>query len=218
MGCYASIPALRIASGCLQTSYAEHPRTDIVHTELCTLHLDLGDHSPEQVVVQSLFADGFIRYSLTGDPVDASLEILATAEHIIPASEHAMRWVVSDWGMQMTLSREVPKLVNGALRAFVVQLLARAEVSLGQLRDVQFAVHPGGPRIIDAVRDSLELDEEQVRVSRDVLRDYGNMSSATLPHVWQRMLESKEIASDTTIVSLAFGPGLTVCGAVFRKR
>lgn len=214
MGCYASIPALRIAEGCLRTS-RRGARTDIVHTELCTLHLDPAEHSPEQIVVQSLFADGFIRYSMSEDVSDG-LEILATHERIIPDSADAMRWVVSDYGMQMTLSREVPKLVHGVLREFVVALLSRADIGIGALREVRFAVHPGGPRIIDGVRDSLELDESQVRTSREVLFDYGNMSSATLPHVWKRMLD--EVAPGTIIASLAFGPGLTVCGAVFRKR
>jgi len=79
-------------------------------------------------------------------------------------------------------------------------------------------VHPGGPKIIDRVREVLELDEPQVRASRDVLHDFGNMSSATLPHIWMRLLADPAVPRGTLIPSLAFGPGLTVCGAVFEKQ
>ena len=145
------------------------------------------------------------------------LRCLATSERIVPDSESSMRWVMADWGMQMTLARDVPEKVGAVLRPFVTELLAHADLSMSELPDVHFAVHPGGPRIIDGVRETLELDESQVAISRGVLLDYGNMSSATLPHVWQRMLESDDVERGAPIVSLAFGPGLTVCGAVFVK-
>jgi predicted naringenin-chalcone synthase len=217
MGCYAAIPALRIAEGCLRTSRGSAPRADVMHTELCTLHLDPTDHTIEQIVVQSLFADGAMRYSVVHDPGARGLRALATSERVIPDSGSSMRWVMADWGMQMTLARDVPEKVGAVLRPFVTDLLAAADLSMRDLPRLQFAVHPGGPRIIDGVRETLELDERQVSVSRGVLLDYGNMSSATLPHVWERMLESDDVPRGTRIVSLAFGPGLTVCGAVFEK-
>jgi len=219
MGCYAAVPALRIAAGCLATA-TRGARTDVVHTELCTLHLDTTQHSAEQIVVQSLFADGFARYSVAETaPKDAPcFEVLGADERIVPESGTAMGWCVADRGMQMTLSRDVPNIVARELRAFAIDLLTRAGASIDALKHAQLAVHPGGPRIIDGVRESLELDESQVRASRAVLFDYGNMSSATLPHVWKRLLEDDAIARGALVVSLAFGPGLTVCGAVFRKR
>jgi predicted naringenin-chalcone synthase len=76
----------------------------------------------------------------------------------------------------------------------------------------------GPSLIIDRVRDAFELSDMQVQPSRDVLYEYGNMSSATLPHVWARLVEAADVRSGTPIVSLAFGPGLTVCGGLFRKR
>lgn len=80
-----------------------------------------------------------------------------------------------------------------------------------------FAVHPGGPRIIDKVAALLELTPGQVEASRGVLRDCGNMSSATLPHIWARMAANPAVPAGTLITSLAFGPGLTVYGAMLRK-
>jgi predicted naringenin-chalcone synthase len=214
MGCYAAVPAIRIGGGLL----GEHNRIDIVHTELCSLHLDPKDHRIEQLVVQSLFADGLIRYSMIRNDGSAGLGIVALYEQIVPDSADAMTWMVGGYGMQMTLARDVPNRIAAVLRTFVIELFRRGALDLGRMRHCLFAVHPGGPKIIDGVRDVLELEESQLRASRDVLHDHGNMSSATLPHIWMRILDDPAIPSGTLIPSLAFGPGLTICGAILEKR
>ncbi len=229
MGCYAAFPALRIAHGALardaltsDVASAPRPaqrRVDVVHTELCSLHLDPAAHSLEQLVVQSLFADGLIRYSMETGGDGGGLELCALSERIIHDSGESMSWVESDHGMTMTLARDVPARIRGALADFVRELFATAGLDAErELPDAAFAVHPGGPRIIDAVRDVFSLAEEQLTESRAVLRDHGNMSSATLPHIWSRLLESAAREPGALIVSLAFGPGLTLCGGLMRKR
>ena len=215
MGCYAAIPAIRIAAGFTAIGAR---RADIVHTELCSLHLDPADHSVEQLVVQSLFADGLIRYAMTAEDTGPGLRLLAAYEQILPDSADAMRWIVADRGMAMALARTVPDRIAGVVRGFVLELYRRAGLDLGALRRSVFAVHPGGPRILDGVARALELDAAQIAASRGVLRDHGNMSSATLPHIWMRLLADPAVAPGTVIPSLAFGPGLTVCGALFEKR
>jgi predicted naringenin-chalcone synthase len=225
MGCYAALPAIRIAAGALAlpgalaSSTAEGRRVDIVHTELCSLHLDPSNHSLEQLVVQSLFADGFIRYSVRpGKDVDG-LGVLSLGEAILPESAGSMSWIASDAGMQMTLARDVPERIAASLRGFVTALYAKADLDAPRrIGGTVFAVHPGGPKIIDGVRRALELEEAQVQISRDVLRDYGNMSSATLPHIWSRLVDDESVARGTLVLSLAFGPGLTVCGGLLRKQ
>ena len=226
MGCYAAFPAIRIAAGHLGMPAELRPsrrerRVDIVHTELCTLHLDPSDHAAEQCVVQSLFADGFVRYSLRdarSDEHARGLELLALSEQILPDSASSMAWTVGDFGMHMSLMRDVPDRIASALRPFVTELLAKGGFNVAEaLRDAVVAVHPGGPKIIDRVREVLELSPAQVQASRDVLFEYGNMSSATLPHVWQRVLDDEAVRAGTLVLSLAFGPGLTVCGGLFRK-
>lgn len=228
MGCYAAFPAVRMAAGLAATrvdvGLAAASRVDIVHTELCSLHLDPSNHAIEQLVVQSLFADGFIRYSLRDGPArgegaqGAVLRVLAMDERILPDSADSMSWTESEWGMQMTLARDVPARVASSLREFVLDLYRKAGMdAAAELGRTVFAVHPGGPKIIDGVRDVLELSDAQVATSRQVLFDHGNMSSATLPHIWMRLVDDEAVRPGTTIVSLAFGPGLTVCGGVFRK-
>ncbi|WP_394823126.1 3-oxoacyl-[acyl-carrier-protein] synthase III C-terminal domain-containing protein [Pendulispora albinea] len=222
MGCYAAVPALRMARGFVladDTAQEADARVDVVHTELCSLHLDPSTHTPEQFVVQSLFADGFIRYSLSAATEEPSFEVLALAETIVPDSADAMTWVMTDWGMQMTLSRDVPTRIAGALGTFVARLYDKAGLDPATyFAQTVFAVHPGGPKIIDEVGRLLELREDQIAASRGVLFDFGNMSSATLPHIWMRVLEDPAAPRGTPVVSLAFGPGLTICGSIFRKR
>ncbi len=214
MGCYASMPAIRMGVGLLSTT---EPHIDIVHTELCTLHLNPSLHTPEQLVVQSLFADGFIKYSLHAQPSAQSLEILALSEEIIPNSISAIGWGLGAAGFEMLLSREVPDIIAKTIEAFVNNLWAQSALPKELLARALFAIHPGGPRIIDKVAETLNLKPEQVSASKAVLFQYGNMSSATLPHVWQLIAEDSSIPSGTPIVSLAFGPGLTVYGCLLRK-
>jgi predicted naringenin-chalcone synthase len=130
-----------------------------------------------------------------------------------------MTWMVSDFGMQMTLSRKVPDHIRACLGAFLDRM--GAELDLGARRLAEralFAIHPGGPRIIDEIAEHLGLRPEQVQASNTVLRNHGNMSSATLPHVWKALLEDAAVPPGKLIVALAFGPGLTIAGAILRKR
>jgi predicted naringenin-chalcone synthase len=220
MGCYAALPAIRLAAGLLERGKT---RVDLVHTELCTLHLDPAQHLPEQLVVQTLFADGMIRYRASrpgpGDPARPGLELVAAHEEIVPGTVDAMSWMVSDFGMQMTLSRKVPDHIRACLGPFLDRMGAELDLDAQQLAArALFAIHPGGPRIIDELAEHLGLGPEQVQASNTILRNHGNMSSATLPHVWQAMLEDDAVPDGRLIVSLAFGPGLTVSGAILRKR
>jgi predicted naringenin-chalcone synthase len=220
MGCYAALPAVRVAAALAGARPVPPKRVDVVHTEICSLHLRPRQHEPEQLVVQSLFADGHVRYSVVGpgEAAQPSFALLGGREEILADSADAMTWVASDAGMEMTLARDLPRRIAGSVRAFVAQL--HADVGLdgvGCDEDTVFAVHPGGPRVIDAVQSALELAGSQVAASRAVLSRYGNMSSATLPHVWKALLDAREVPPGTRVVSLAFGPGLTMAGAVMVK-
>lgn len=204
MGCYASIPSVRMAAG---LSLLNEYQVDVVHTEMCSLHLDSGIHTPEQMVVQTLFADGHIKYSISREK--KGFKILNIKEELVPDSKEDMTWIPGAHVMQMTLSKEVPFKIRDALPAFVKSLTGN--INLG---DTIFAIHPGGPKIIEAVQKKLELNDDQVKASQEILFERGNMSSATLPHVWERILSDKS-NSGKKVVSLAFGPGLTIFGALF---
>jgi predicted naringenin-chalcone synthase len=221
MGCYASIPALRVAAGLMNSGFGRR-RAEIVHNEICSLHFDPGNHIPDQWVIQSLFADGHIRYSIapieSRNSDDPGFEILSVLEEIVPGSLESMTWAMSDWGFRMTLSRDVPAQVAAALPPFLTRLFCHAGLNYDdEAGHAVFAIHPGGPRILDSVEELLGLQRSQSAASRAVLFERGNMSSATLPHIWTEIAADASIRPGTLLASLAFGPGLTVAGALFRK-
>lgn len=214
MGCYASLPSIRLASGIVQGLKEDH--VDIVHTEMCSLHMNPSIHHPEQIVVQTLFADGHIKYSASNTPRGPSFQLLKVKEQLVPESGADMTWVPSAYGMKMTLSREVPLKIAQVLGKFVNDLCEEAGVTLSDVvRSGLFAIHPGGPKIIAGVQERLGLSDEQVAASLQVLKERGNMSSATLPHVWDQMLKG-DVKDGQIVLSLAFGPGLTIFGSIFR--
>lgn len=224
MGCYAALPATRLATA-FSLQQRNQPTTsvrtgvDVVHTELCTLHFNPLLHSPEQMVVQSLFADGFIRYRVGCDfsSEKRKLKVLSMNEEQVPDSADAMTWLPVPWGMAMTLSRDVPSFISGSIREFIERLIAVAGEEISSLLPrVIFAIHPGGPKIIDHIQQILEIADDKIEASRAVLRRYGNMSSATLPHIWKEILDdAKQYPAGSKVLSLAFGPGLTVAGSLF---
>ncbi len=212
MGCYASVPAVRLGQALVMSRALE---VDIVHTEMCSLHMDPELISPEQIVVQSLFADGHIKYRLSPEPSGKSLRLLSTLEVLVPDTADDMTWIPGPHGMKMTLSREVPMKLAGELTPFLTQLCLSAGYDLPSLiKKAIFAIHPGGPKIVSSIQMLLGLSDEQVKSSRKVLFERGNMSSATLPHVWSDILEGNP-EKGTPVLAMAFGPGLTMIGCIF---
>lgn len=220
MGCYGAFPALRIAQGFAlsEGSLARTGTLDIVHTELCTLHLNPRDPSLEQILVQTLFSDGAAVYRLSLERPSHGFEIRHLTEILIPQTESAMSWDLAETGFAMTLSKDVPALISQNIRQGLEIWEKQSGLAIRtMLKDSIVAVHPGGPKIIDLVRDILELREDQVGFSRKVLFEKGNMSSATVPHIWAEILKSSEVPSGSPVISMAFGPGLTLSLAVFEK-
>lgn len=215
MGCYASLPSIRLAQG---LSVHSGESVTVVHTEMCSLHMNPASHDPEQVVMQTLFADGHMKYQVGALPTgEVGLEVVRIKERIVPETGLDMTWLPSSWGMRMSLSRDVPVKLKSVVRDFYTDLVRECGLDPDAiLRSADFAVHPGGPKIIDAVQEELQLSDEQLIASRKILRERGNMSSATLPHVWEELLRTP--VQGKYVVSLAFGPGLTIFGAIFKMR
>ncbi len=223
MGCYGAFPALRMAVGFLAASRAvlarPKQRIDVVHTELSSLHYDLTDLSAENIILMTLFSDGFVKYSATPRSGLAAgergLEVHALLDQLVPESIGDMALEVRPDRFDVRVSIFVPQLIKARIRVFVEALCAQIGLDLETQKDrLVFAVHPGGPVILDHVRDSLGLREEQMRYSRGVLRDCGNMVSASVPTIWESIVSDRELAPGTTVITMAFGPGVTCTGAV----
>ncbi|MEN1678961.1 MAG: 3-oxoacyl-[acyl-carrier-protein] synthase III C-terminal domain-containing protein [Planctomycetota bacterium] len=135
--------------------------------------------------------------------------MLATGSCLLPESTEAMSWRVGDYGFEMTLSAAVPERIAQSLRGWLTGWLERYGVSLDGVAN--WAIHPGGPRIVGAVAEALGLPASATDASRAVLAEYGNMSSPTVLFVLRRLQQSG--ATGPTVL-LAFGPGLTAEAAL----
>ncbi len=215
MGCYASMPAIRIGMGYLSLSRSS---VEIVHTEVCSLHMHPLRHESEQLLVQSLFGDGFIKYTVMQEQSSPGMKVLMLHEETVPDSVHCMSWVCGDAGLDMRLSKEIPVLIARNIKGYLQRLCAKAKVDVESvIKEGFFAVHPGGPKILVHIQELLGLESHQMQHSAQVLRNFGNMSSATLPHIWERLLNDHSVPIGARVVSLAFGPGLSISGAIFEK-
>lgn len=225
MGCYAAFPAIRMALGLLAPSILSVPgaRIDLVHTEYLSAHFDPLQREPGDIIDSTLFGDGFIGYSAYAEPSFAGrgvpgLRVVAQHEVVVPDSLEEMTWTLGPRHFEMYLSKNVPVLLERALLPFVRRLCEKAGRDFDtEKASMLFAIHPGGPKILDHARDTLGLDERQIRHSRGVFHDFGNMSSATVPYVFGRLLADDDVKPGTLIVAAGFGPGLTATGLVLEK-
>jgi alkylresorcinol/alkylpyrone synthase len=202
MGCYAALPALRTAAA---LAAASGRRALVTCVELCTLHVQPA-RSREDAVYQALFGDGAAA-ALVG-PGDGGPAIAGSATVTVPRSEERMGWLVEDDGFHMWLSPRVPALVERGVGRLVDDLLGPHGLTAGDVD--HWAVHPGGPEIVDRVQRRLGLSDAQLARSREVLADGGNRSSATVLFILEQQLATGEVEPGQWIVALAFGTGLTL--------
>jgi predicted naringenin-chalcone synthase len=212
MGCYAALPALKLAADICRSR--PEARVLVVVLELCSVHLQFKPDR-EVMVANSLFADGAGAALVSGQGGDAAgsvfrLERFAT--RTIPESEQDMAWRLGTVAFDMRLSAYVPRLIERNLGAILEDLLAEAGL---ERRDIAlWAIHPGGRAILDRAAATLGLRAEDLWASYRVLRDYGNMSSATILFVLELLLAAE---TRGRTFAAAFGPGLTVESALFEK-
>ena len=128
----------------------------------------------------------------------------------MPESEDAMTWRIGNNGFIMSLSSRVPELIGNHLRPWLESWLNDHKLTLDEIRS--WAVHPGGPRILGSVVKALNLAKDAVDVSREVLRDHGNMSSPTILFILNRLRERN---APRPCVALGFGPGLMAEATLF---
>lgn len=220
MGCYASMPALRAAS---QFCAADPDAVVLlVSVELCTLHLRSSE-DPDLIVANSLFADGAAAGIVTARdlPTPAPAVRLDGFHTAIAAEgEPDMAWTIGDHGFEMILSTRVPQIIGETILGAIGPLYARegelaAAFDAGRVgeRVAHWAIHPGGRSILDRVQERLHLTDAQMSPARETLREYGNMSSATILFVIKRILDDGA-ADGSRIAAMAFGPGLTAESAL----
>jgi predicted naringenin-chalcone synthase len=204
MGCYAAVNALKMARHIVRSDPAARVLT--VHIELCTLHL-VETQCLEKLIAFCLWGDGCAASLVTSEPGGLQLDRF----HVLVDSDNRklMTWRIDDSGFDMVLSGKVPTAIRRALSANHADVLDGKRAEEIDL----WAVHPGGRSILDAVERALSLEPNALHTSREVLRLNGNMSSATIMFVLERMLDRPAGLSGC---GMAFGPGLTAETMTFR--
>lgn len=210
MGCHGALNGLRVCQAFAGADPAAHIL--LVAVETCSVHYSY-DRTVNRLVTNALFADGAAALVGTGAPTAGvgAWRMESCGSCLLPDSEADMTWNVGDHGFEMTLSKNVPDLLARHLRPWLARWLETHD--LGPDRIGSWAVHPGGPKILEAVEAALGLRRDQTAVSREILAEYGNMSSPTVLFVVQRMREQD---SPRPCVALGFGPGLVVEATLFR--
>ncbi|MCG2842784.1 type III polyketide synthase [Sandaracinobacter sp. RS1-74] len=210
MGCYAAVNSLRLAHHIVRSDPGA--RVLVVTIELCTLHFQ-DTLDVEKLLSMLLFGDGCAAALVTADEEGVALD--GFRSFALPESGELITWDIGDHGFDMHLSGQVPQRIRGAMADERARNAADGVLRGRQPEDYRlFAVHAGGKAILDAVETGLGLAEGRLDWSRGVLRDFGNMSSATLMFVLQRILAD---AAPGNGLALAFGPGLACETFAFRK-
>ncbi|MEM9282995.1 MAG: type III polyketide synthase [Verrucomicrobiota bacterium] len=215
MGCYASFPALRMAD---QFCQADPEATVlIVCVEFCSLHLQINDDL-DSVLANSVFADGAAAVLINGRPPTpgrVALEMESFASGLAREGEEDMAWEIGDRGFNLMLSKYVSKIIGAGIGGIIDSVLS--EVNLTHTDIKTWAVHPGGKAILDQVEEGLDLNTEQLSASREVLRDFGNMSCVTILFILKQLLYESEYVENELIGAIAFGPGLTIESAFLKR-
>jgi alpha-pyrone synthase len=210
MGCYAAMNALKLARHIVRSE--PEAKVAIVNLELCTLHLQ-ETADLEQVLSFLIFADGCSSCVVSAEPEGIALESFRTT--VVPGSAGQITWHIGGHGFDMVLAGTVPQTIGQGLPTALPSILDGRRPDDIEL----WAVHPGGRTILDAVEQAVELDGDRLTESRAVLRDFGNMSSATVMFVLGRMLDRFRhtgMGGNGLGCAMAFGPGLTAESMLFR--
>jgi predicted naringenin-chalcone synthase len=209
MGCYAAIHALKLADAICKTEAGA--KVLIVCTELCTLHFQ-RDATTDNISSSLLFGDGSAAMLVTSkNDTRKGFEISNFYSEVITKGKKDMAWELSSTGFLMTLSGYVPELIEEDFDAFVDRALEKADKKKENIR--HWCIHPGGKRILEAIQRSLHLQASDLSSSFQVLKQFGNMSSATILFVLKSMMDEirqRKPENPELVLAAAFGPGLTM--------
>lgn len=207
MGCYGVFNALKVAESICNADL--DAAVLIVSVELCTIHFQ-KNMSLDNMISNAIFADGAAAALIQAKPKTNKYFSLKQFHcDLVPQTSHEMAWTIADKGFDIVLSTYVPQVIQEGIATFAEQLLNAYQCSFEHIDF--FAIHPGGLKVLQACEESLKITQEDNRFSYQILKDYGNMSSATvlfvLKAIWDDITQAHH---EKMIFSSAFGPGLTL--------
>lgn len=207
MGCYGAFNGIKVANAFCQSD--PNAKVLVVCVELCSIHFQKTTDLTN-LISNAIFSDGAAAIIIESNPVRKQwLSLESFFCSLLPQSEKEMTWHIGNQGFDMILSAYVPDMIKIGISSFVSQLLEKTKWAISDINF--FAIHPGGKKILEVCETSLNITKDDNRFSYDVMKNYGNMSSATvlfvLRAIWNN-LQSTDCGKN--IFSCAFGPGLTL--------
>jgi alkylresorcinol/alkylpyrone synthase len=204
LGCAGGVNGLAAAARCA----AADPGSNwlFVTVETCSISIRLDSDDPAAVVATALFGDGAAAAVVTSREHSLA-RIVGSAERMWPDTLRIMGWDVEDPGLAVVFDRAIPPFIEAELAGAVDGMCAELGVARDEID--RFCCHPGGVKVIDAIETALQLNQGELNVEREVLRDYGNMSAPTVLFVLERLIER---GLPQRVMMTAFGPGFTCAG------
>lgn len=213
MGCYAAFHALRIADSLCTSD--PNARVLIVSVELCSIHF-LKDTTEDNLRANALFADGAAATIVSSKSRNAnSWEIKKFYSRLMPKGYKDMAWEIGDDAFQMRLTSYIPELVKQGVGPLLEGCLISADLEKSDIG--KWAIHPGGKKILEAVEEVMNLDENALDIPKYVLENYGNMSSPTILFVLKELWDNRNQDEDDMIFAAGFGPGLTLESCIIEQ-
>ncbi|PZX54609.1 putative naringenin-chalcone synthase [Algoriphagus ratkowskyi] len=199
MGCYAAFTGLKLADKIVKAE--PDAKVLMVSVELCTLHFQ-KEYVEDNILANSLFGDGAAAALVMKS--ESGLKIKSYLSQLLREGENDMAWGIGDFGFEMRLSKYIPTLLDQGIN----KLKSKFEEKFKLSTINNFAIHPGGKQILQKVQEAFDLPASANIHATAVLNQFGNMSSATILFVLERMMHDEAIRGE--ILSMGFGPGLTL--------
>lgn len=208
MGCAAALIGFTSVLEALRTADREKSTTLLVDVELCSLHLQT-EPTRDNILANMIFADGCAAALFSNASVHTPrLHLMHTHSHLFPNSSEFMGWKIGNSGFEMMLSSELPRIISEEAIPVLRGLFAQNGIDPKNIH--HWVLHPGGRAILDALQGGLKVSDEEMEPSRTVLRNFGNMSSASILFVMKELLVTRTIQKGEDVCAIAFGPGLTM--------
>jgi predicted naringenin-chalcone synthase len=188
----------------------DNAATLLVSVELCSLHLQTAP-TRDNILANTVFADGAaaaLFSPVTTENPTPRLDLIGSASLLFEDSSALMGWKIGDTGFEMILSSDLPKVIQEKAVPALIRILAGFGFRKEEIN--HWALHPGGRAILDALQDGLGLGTKHMEASRIVLRDYGNMSSASILFVLKEVIRSNSLRRNEICCAVGFGPGLSM--------
>jgi len=213
MGCAASLVGVNSVWEAMKQQGNENIL--MVSVELCSLHLQT-EPTRDNILANMIFADGAAAaYFSKNNILDKrKLEIQFAESFLFQDSAKFMGWKIGNNGFEMMLSSELPKIILNSAAPKAKEILTQKGIDISQIK--HWALHPGGRAILDSLQNGLALSDEQLKPSREVLKNFGNLSSVSILLVLKNILENSQLTKNDYLCAIAFGPGLTMELVLFK--